>query len=158
MMKKVFAILLLFIVYSATAADDAAPAPPSDGGSPNKPSFPLFPRRSFPWIGHGRAFPPLPAGFPHPKLPPTDSNSQKCLQDFHVEQGCVNQILHSYASHNINLDASCCSVVDAIKQDCVSPIFAHFSNPFFGGLLKQHCSSPPTPSTPSAPAPATPSA
>ncbi|XP_002527458.2 uncharacterized protein LOC8267015 [Ricinus communis] len=143
MMKKVFAVVLLFIVFTASsAADDDAPTPP---GAPKFPGFP-FRHRQFPW-GPGHAFPPLPAG--HAKLPSPDPKFQKCFQDFHVDQGCVQQIMTSFTSHKVNLDAKCCQSVQQIVDDCISAIFGHFGNPFFGPLLKKVCSSG-SPSPPSA--------
>ncbi|EEF34949.1 conserved hypothetical protein [Ricinus communis] len=125
MMKNVFAVVLFFIVFTASAAADDTPTPP---GRPKFPSFP-FPR----------ALPPLPAGLG--KLPSPNPNFQKCFQDFNIDQECGQQIMNSFTSLKFNVDAKCCQSIQQVIDDCVSAIFGNFDNPFFGPLLKLFCSS-----------------
>ncbi|EEF38915.1 conserved hypothetical protein [Ricinus communis] len=104
MMKNVFAVVLFFIVFTASAADDA-PTPP---GQPKFPSFP-FPR----------ALPPPPTGLG--KLPSPNPKFQKCFQDFNIDQECGQQIMTSFTSLKFDADAKCCQSIQQLFCSSGSP-------------------------------------
>ncbi|KAJ4842889.1 hypothetical protein Tsubulata_013845 [Turnera subulata] len=123
-MKTVIVSLLLFLVLGQCLAHPRLQAdskPPQ--GSPSSPKH----------------------APPRPKLPPlaSDPKVQKCVKSFKAEEKCLGDIMKSYFSRRLTIDANCCQSLLAVKKDCLPIIFYRFNSMFFPRLLQKHCAAPP---------------
>ncbi|KAL5786336.1 hypothetical protein ACOSQ2_008728 [Xanthoceras sorbifolium] len=88
-------------------------------------------------------------------LPPLfgqDPDIQKCLSTLQNVQGCVQEIITSFLSHQVQLiGPACCKALNEVDDKCWPKVFP--LDPFFPPLLKNYCATvvpgaSPTPTPP----------
>ncbi|PIA62481.1 hypothetical protein AQUCO_00200472v1 [Aquilegia coerulea] len=126
--------------------------------------FPFFgyhpPRPYFPWfrIPHHPVFPrPFPTpSVPAPSSPQTGSSAPKASPSHSVSGSspspdqcwatirkvgtCEHQIFSSFMRGHVAISSECCAAINELSEDCSSPVFGIFGNPFFAPLIKAECS------------------
>ncbi|GAV74867.1 Prolamin_like domain-containing protein, partial [Cephalotus follicularis] len=110
---------------------------------------PTYPPYPWPW-GWGQQYPPQPTypwqpppqtAYPWPWGPPrVDPKVTKCWSHLQDVEACTQEILSSFWSLNFSLGPACCKAISELDKDCFDNMFSQFNSPFFGPLLKEHCS------------------
>ncbi|KAK0574659.1 hypothetical protein LWI29_026830 [Acer saccharum] len=76
-----------------------------------------------------------------PEFPPLfgqDPNVAKCLSTLQSVQGCVQEIITSFLSHQVKLiGPACCKALNEVDDNCWPKVFP--LDPFFPTLLKNYC-------------------
>ncbi|KAI9191849.1 hypothetical protein LWI28_014460 [Acer negundo] len=96
----------------------------------------------------------LPAAAGLPPLFSQDPDILNCLSTLQAVQGCVQEIIASFFSHQVQLiGPACCKTLNEVDDKCWPKVFPF--DPFFPPLLKNYCtnviagggasSTPPTP-------------